>query len=162
VNTKITSSCVTERVYCAYLFVSSQHVIIMLVDSPYVHARVLRGAISPHSGSKAFLRVQNMTVGNSRNCRRGHHVTDIVLFDSKIQFRGQSLYRGSRSKLQSRSGLTPKRLARLFYPDIIRKVRPGPSGPVPFRTSNYCCQEMPANSESKRNRYFSRRVRTSL
>lgn len=27
VNTKTTSSCVTERVYCAYLFVSSQHVI---------------------------------------------------------------------------------------------------------------------------------------
>lgn len=68
VNTKTTSSCVTERVYCAYLSTSSQNVIVTLVVSPYVHGRVLRGATSPHSGSKAFLRVQNMMVGNFRSC----------------------------------------------------------------------------------------------
>jgi hypothetical protein len=66
-NTKTTSNCVIERVYCVYLLPSSRLVVVTFVDSPYVHARVLRGAISPHSGSKAFLRVQSMTVGNFRN-----------------------------------------------------------------------------------------------
>jgi hypothetical protein len=60
--------------------------------------------------------------------------------------------------LQSRSGLTLKHLERLFYLNI-RKVRPGPNGLVPCQRSSYCCREMPANSGSKRNRSFSRRVR---
>jgi hypothetical protein len=63
-------SCVTERVYCAYLFVSFQHIFLTFVDSLCVHARVLRDAISLHSESKASLGVRNMTVGNFRNIIR--------------------------------------------------------------------------------------------
>ena len=68
------------------------------------------------------------------------------------------MYRGSRSKLQSRSGLTLKHLVPLFNPNT-RKVLPGPSGLGPCPTSSYCCLEIPANSGNKRNRYFLRKVR---
>ena len=160
VNTKTTSSYVTERVYCSYLLASFKHVILTLVDSPSVRARVLRGATSPHLGSKAFLRVQNMMVGNFRKLSIVVRSVRNLRF-IQIQFRGQSLYHGSRNKSRSRKGLTLKHLERLFYLNI-RKVRPGPNGLVPRQRSSYCCREMPANSGSKRSKYFSRRVRIGL
>jgi hypothetical protein len=63
--------------------------------------------------------------------------------------------------LQSRSELTLKHLAPLSNPNT-RKVLPDPSGLGPCPTSSYCCLEIPANSGSKRNRYFSRKVRVGL
>jgi len=157
VNMKTIWSCVTERVYCAYLLASCKHILSTLVDSLYVHAHVLLGGISPPSGSKAFLRVRNTTVCNFYIVPRVGHIIGSVLF---IQFRSQSSYRGSRSKLQSRNGSTPKPLARPF--SRILKVRPGPSHLAQCRTSSCCFRAMPESSGSKRSRYSLRKVRTSV
>jgi translation initiation factor 2-alpha kinase 4 len=58
--------CHREGILCVFvgLFSSCKHILSTLVDSLYVHAHVLHGAISPPSGSKAFLRVRNTTVCN--------------------------------------------------------------------------------------------------
>ena len=72
-------SCVTGRAYCAYLLASCQHILSTLTDSLYVRAHVLRGAINPHLGLRASLRVLNTTVRNFRNCRQGSHTIEIVL-----------------------------------------------------------------------------------
>jgi hypothetical protein len=71
------------------------------------------------------------------------------------------LYRGSRSKLRTRSGLTLKHPVQLSNPNT-RKVLPGPSGLGPCPTSSYCYLVIPANSGSKRSRYFLRKVRAGL
>lgn len=81
VNMKTTWSCATEREYCAYFLGSCQRVLSAFVDSLYIHAHVLCGAISPHSGSKASLKVRNTMVGYFRNCRQGDRIIESVLFD---------------------------------------------------------------------------------
>jgi hypothetical protein len=81
--------CHREGILCVSVR-SPPLVIVTLVDSPYVHARVARGAISPHSESKAFLRVQNVMVGNLRNCLRVCQVADFVLFYSKFSFEARA------------------------------------------------------------------------
>src|SRR5579863_985714 len=79
-NMKTIWSCVTGRVYCAYLLTSCQCFLSTLADSLYVHAHVLRGAINPHSRLRASLRVLNTTVRNFRNCRRASPTIELVLF----------------------------------------------------------------------------------
>ena len=63
--------------------------------------------------------------------------------------------------MQSRSGLTLRHLAPLYNPNT-REVLHGPSGLGPCPISSYCYLEMPANSGSKQNRYFLRKVRALL
>ena len=63
--------------------------------------------------------------------------------------------------MQSRSGLMLKHLAQSSNPNT-REVLPSPSGLDLCPTSSYCCLEISANSESKRNRYFLRKVRVDL
>ena len=100
-NTKTTSNCVTERVYCMYLLPSSWLVAVTSVDSPYVHARVLRGAISRHSGSKAFSRVQSMTVGNFCNCCQGYQVTVVLLFLLSFEVRACTVAPGANCRAEA-------------------------------------------------------------